>query len=139
MCEKESKTTTTVTPPRALSFSFTGYTIWFDVQEVEGDWTNVHRKLQESMGLSLIPGSHITCIYGRTFPSPTTALTSFKNLQSFLLSQPSLSPYRAVPPFKPTAVLCDKEVRGVDGGLMDMVWAEVSVKKERAHTEIVEI
>ncbi|GMI03451.1 hypothetical protein TrLO_g6333 [Triparma laevis f. longispina] len=103
-----------------LNYKFSGYTLWLDVHDDEGVYRSIIDGLEEEFETSHIERPHITLVYGapHTLYSAQQTFTSLKpHLQS--LSSQTLTPI---------GLVTDTELYGVNGGKMDMIWSEISLK-----------
>lgn len=110
-----------------LYFRFTGYTIWLELEEesFNFDLSRSISKVSHDLGLLPIPGPHVTAIYGMTH------LTSEEVIKKW--NQEVKSKIRSWPELMPSGLIVDVERAGIDGGLMDMAWAEISYKTSLKH------
>lgn len=110
-----------------LHFRFTGYTIWLEFEEesFNFDLSRAISKVSEDLGLLPIPSPHVTAIYGMTHLSLEEVIEKW-NLEV-------KSKIRSWPEFMPSGLIVDVERAGIDGGLMDMAWAEISYKTSLKH------
>mmetsp|Transcript_28717 Transcript_28717/g.34988 ORF Transcript_28717/g.34988 Transcript_28717/m.34988 type:complete len:266 (+) Transcript_28717:295-1092(+) len=107
-----------------LRFSFKGYTIWLEFEEYSGDFTEAIEHSAKELGVPPIPQPHVTAIYGMDHLSENEIQRKFDEVKKVIKSWPDL---------KPRGIVADVELDGVDGGLMDMVWSEVTFCTSSEH------
>jgi len=67
--------------------------------------------------------------YGVKYDNEETALKYFHDVTNEI---------KSFPPFRGNGIVADVERNGVDGGLMNMVWTEISFKCSKEHTAVVD-
>jgi hypothetical protein len=103
-----------------LEFIFGGFTLWLMLEETESDITSAITSLAEAVNINPIPIPHVTLFYNVRHESREAALSSFQTFKTKITCWPTFEP--------PVGCVCDTEFAGVNGGLMDMTWAEISLK-----------
>jgi len=82
--------------------------------------------LSTRLDIAPVPAPHRTLIYGIPFLNDMAAIDAFlcvkRNTHEF-------------PRLVCNGCVCDVEIAGVAGGLMSMVWAEISYKRGEEHEE----
>jgi len=122
---------------QSLDFVFEGYTIWLEPKQFKNDFSNAITQSSLDLNIESIPRPHATAIYGMThFDSKESnnsysqeegekrVLEIFQGLKLKLTSWPTL---------QPVGFLTDFEENGVNGGLMDLIWSEVTFKSSEEH------
>lgn len=118
--------TTQEEPPltlRQLDFAFDGYTIWL-IPASQSRVADSMNQLAASLSIEAVPAPHLTLFYGVTFQDDAAAVAAFGSVKDVCQS---------FPPLRCVGCVCDVEMAGVDGGLMDMSWAEISYKRDSQH------
>jgi len=111
-----------------LRFDFKGYSIWLEVDEIENDLTDTIHRVSNELGVVPIPSAHITVVYGIDHLTDDEIFKRFDRLQEKIKSWPTL---------RPRGVITDIELAGVQGGLMDMAWTEISFATSPDHESLV--
>ena len=111
-----------------LRFAFKGYSIWLEVDEVENDLTDTIHRVSKELGVVPLPSAHLTVVYGIDHLTNVEILKRFDQLGEKIKSWPKL---------RPRGVITDIELEGVQGGLMDMAWTEISFATSPEHEALV--
>jgi len=113
-----------------LRFKFKGYSIWLEVDEFENDLTDTIHRAAKELGVVPIPGAHLTVVYGIDNLTDDEILNRFDRIEEKIKSWPTL---------RPRGVITDIELEGVQGGLMDMAWTEISFATSPEHESLVSL
>jgi len=125
VCENEALSRPQLREP--LQFHFTGYSIWLELEEESFDFdlSRSISKVSQELDLLPIPCPHVTAIYGMTHISPEDVVKKWNlEVKSSIKSWPELLP---------SGLIVDIEKADIDGGTMDMAWAEISYKNSVEH------
>ena len=117
-------------PP--LSFSFTGFTVWLlPKQSPTNDLTKLAKSFAKLTNTEPLPcRPHITLFYGvQLNGGEEQAKEMFLELKESVKSFPG---------FCVNGLVCDTEFAGVNGGLMEMAWSELSLKLQDEHLPFVD-
>jgi len=113
-----------------LRFNFTGYSLWLEVEELDDDLTRTLNMIADENGVIPIPEAHVTAIYGMNHLTEHEVRQRFRTMKSmakFCESWPD--------DLRFIGVLMDIELAGVNGGLMDMAWAEITISTSTSHED----
>mmetsp|Transcript_26233 Transcript_26233/g.54650 ORF Transcript_26233/g.54650 Transcript_26233/m.54650 type:complete len:212 (-) Transcript_26233:69-704(-) len=111
-----------------LPFKFSGYAVWLSVSE-PSYVREVMDVFQTSLSLSRIPEPHVTFLYGAKFGSDSEASEAFRNVATAVGG--ALGEGEEVDrKLKPTGIIADID------GLMEMTWAEISLKASNGLTAL---
>lgn len=113
----------------SLDFVFSGFTLWLMLEDTKMDIPSAIAELSSAVGIEALPIPHVTLFYNVAHESSDAALSFFQTFKTKIKSWP---------PLEPIGCVCDTEYAGVDGGLMDMTWAEISFKTNSHHLKCVE-
>jgi len=105
---------------RELSFKFSGYTIWLTPRDTDLIVAKTLQRIATDLSISRVPSPHFTLIYDASFESDAAAMGRFGEVKKAV---------REFPALQCTGCVMDVELAGVNGGLMDMAWAEISYKR----------
>ena len=135
----------------ALQYIFSGYSIWLELeQKVDinglGDLDVAVALASDEFDLGgVIPSPHVTALYGiTTIATDEEARSIFRGEVMKTLSKRAEkrrkdgSSRKVWPDLEATGILVGAEFDGVDGGLMDMAWAEISFASSAEHEAIID-
>jgi hypothetical protein len=135
----------------ALQYIFSGYSIWLELEQQEVDINGIG-DLDVAVALAsdefnlggVIPSPHVTALYGiTTIATDEEARSMFRGEVMKTISKRAEKRQRdggsrkVWPDLEATGVLVGAEFDGVDGGLMDMAWAEISFATSAEHEAII--
>lgn len=119
-----------------LSFSFCGYSLWLQMEEVDMDVTKALQHAVDFHGLHPIPEPHVTLIYGMTHLSKEEVLHIFQNeFKSFISTWSQNSDQSKI---QAVGLLADKTFDGVNGENMDIAWSELTFATSDYHEKMLE-
>lgn len=130
--EIQDGATRTLRPP--LRFSFSGYSVWLDLDQAEegNDLDAAMVYAAESQGVHPIPAPHVTVIYGMDHLDAETVRERFRSLGQ------AVEEAGGWPRVIPNGMIVDKEYAGINGGEMTMAWMEISLKNTPEHERLVD-
>ena len=137
----------------ALRYQFSGYSIWLELkQEVDehgvGDLDFAVKKAANEFRLGgAIPAPHVTALYGiTTIATDEEAIAIFRKdvLDVITNNRAEKRPQennhlsrKLWPDLDATGILVGAEFEGVDGGEMDMAWAEITFATSPEHESLI--
>lgn len=136
----------------ALQYIFSGYSIWLELEQQKvdinglGDLDVAVTLASDEFNLGgVIPSPHVTALYGiTTVATDEEARRIFRGEVMKALSRRAERRQRdggsrkVWPDLEATGILVGAEFDGVDGGLMDMAWAEISFATSAEHEAILD-
>eukprot|EP00986_Skeletonema_menzelii_P000498 scaffold150_cov151-Skeletonema_menzelii.AAC.1 len=136
----------------ALRYRFSGYSIWLELeqQEIEnngvGDLEFAVKEAADEFHLGgAIPAPHVTALYGiTTIATDKEAINVFREdvVKLFInraekQRNESCTVQKLWPDLAATGILVGAEFDGINGGEMDMAWAEISFATSPEHESLV--
>jgi len=112
---------------RQLNWRFAGLTLWLEVEEFDQDIGNAIQYSAKIHGLQPIPRTHTTAIYGMDHLSVKEAISK---LHEFIKQCPMWPMFD-----EPVGVIQDICFDGVNGEVMSMAWAELTLATNPAHED----
>lgn len=134
-------------PP--LRFLFSGYSLWLELEQRDidagglGDLDRVMIDAADEFSLGgAIPSPHVTALYGiNTIEEEDEMRRVFRENVKAVLSKESekraSSDGKLWPDLEATGIIVGAEFDGVNGGSMDMAWAEVSLATSPEHEALI--
>ena len=136
--------------PNNLRYHFSGYSIWLELeQQVDinglGDLERAVKEAAIEFDLGgAIPFPHVTALYGiMTLADDEEARSIFREEVVVAISrraekQKQEGAGKIWPDLVATGIFVGKEIDGVNGGLMDMAWAEISFASTPEHEALID-
>eukprot|EP00573_Skeletonema_grethae_P006943 CAMPEP_0201710940 /NCGR_PEP_ID=MMETSP0578-20130828/58888_1 /ASSEMBLY_ACC=CAM_ASM_000663 /TAXON_ID=267565 /ORGANISM="Skeletonema grethea, Strain CCMP 1804" /LENGTH=381 /DNA_ID=CAMNT_0048199983 /DNA_START=91 /DNA_END=1236 /DNA_ORIENTATION=+ len=135
----------------ALRYVFSGYSIWLELEQQEtdkngiGDLEFAVKEAADEFCLGgAIPAPHVTALYGITTIATDQEATDIfrKDVVTAITNRAEKQQHESAvkklwPDLVATGILVGAEFDGVNGGEMDMAWAEVSFATSSEHESLI--
>ncbi len=135
----------------ALRYIFSGYSIWLELEQEKidkngvGDLEFAVKEAADEFNLGgAIPAPHVTALYGiTTIATDQEAINIFrKDVITAITNRAEKQQHETAvkklwPDLTATGILVGAEFDGVNGGEMDMAWAEISFSTSPEHESLV--
>jgi len=122
------------TPPTPLRFEFRGYSVWLEVEDVQGDLDQALDAAASDLHVHRVPSPHVTVEYGMMHLEHDEM-----ELRRRFREELPVQELQQWPDFDVRGIQTGTTIAGVDGEDMSMAWIELTLGTSAAHEGMVDL